>query len=123
MLGTANDTGTYGDTPASADAYRSAWVREDELDFQNRLCNFVPNGGEVILDNPFNDFDHALSDLSRMHVSYLNSEHDLVVLDKWKNSVYHDEVSVFDGISGYDYIARIWVTAMWRVTPPCISPG
>lgn len=84
MLGTANDTGTYGDTPASADAYRSAWVREDELDFQNRLCNFVPNGGEVILDNPFNDLAHALSDLSRMHVSYLNSEHDPAVLDKWK---------------------------------------
>lgn len=31
MLGTANDTGTYGDTAASADTYRSAWVREDEL--------------------------------------------------------------------------------------------
>ena len=106
MLGTANDTGTYGDTPASADAYRSAWMREDELDFQNRLCNFVPNGGEVILDNPFNDLAHALSDLSLMHVSYLNSEHDPAVLDKWKNSVYHDEASVFDGISGYDYIAR-----------------
>ena len=106
MLGTANDTGTYGDTAASADTYRSAWVREDELSFQNELCNFVPNGGEVILDNPFNDFDHALSDLSLMHVSYLNSEHDPAVLDKWKNSVYHDEASVFDGISGYDYIAR-----------------
>ena len=41
-----------------------------------------------------------------MHISYLNSEHDPAVLDKWKNSVYHDEASVFDGISGYDYIAR-----------------
>lgn len=106
MLGTANDTGTYGDTPASADAYRSAWVREDELNFQNELCNFVPNGGEVVLDNPFNDLSHAISDLSRMHVSYLNSEHDLAVLNKWKDSVYTDETSIFDGISGYDYMAR-----------------
>ena len=27
----------------------------DELSFQNELCNFVPNGGEVTLDNPLND--------------------------------------------------------------------
>lgn len=106
MLGTANDTGTYGDTPASADAYRSAWVREDELNFQNELCNFVPNGGEVILDNPYNDLENAISDLAQMHVSYLNSAHDLAVLDKWKNSVYEDESSIFNGLSGYDYIGR-----------------
>lgn len=106
MLGTANDTGTYGDTPASEDAYRSAWVREDELSFQNELCNFVPNGGEVILDNSYNDLENAVSDLSRMHVSYLNSAYDTAVLDKWKNSVYHDETSVFNGVSGYDYIGR-----------------
>lgn len=106
MLGTANDTGTYGETSASADTYRSAWVREDELAFQNTLCNFVPNGGEVILDNPFNDLDRAISDLTQMHVSYLNSEHDLAVLNKWKNTVYDDEASIFHGISGYDYIGR-----------------
>ncbi len=106
MLGTANDTGTYGDTPASADAYRSAWVREDELVFQNTLCNFVPNGGEVILDNPYNDLENAISDLTQMHVSYLNSAHDLAVLDKWKNSVYEDENSIFNGLTGYDYIGR-----------------
>ena len=106
MLGTANDTGTYGETSASADTYRSAWVREDELAFQNTLCNFVPNGGEVILDNPFNDLDRAISDLMQMHVSYLNSEHDLAVLNKWKNTVYDDEASIFHGISGYDYIGR-----------------
>lgn len=106
MLGTANDTGTYGDTPASADAYRSAWMREDELDFQDRLCNFVPNGGEVTLDNPLNDLAHAIQDLSRMHVSYLNSEHDPAVLDKWKAAAYKDKASVFNGLSGYDYIER-----------------
>ncbi len=106
MLGTANDTGTYGETPASADAYRSSWVREDELAFQNELCNFVPNGGEVVLDNPYNDLENAISDLTQMHVSYLNSAHDLAVLDKWKNSVYDDENSIFNGLSGYDYIGR-----------------
>ena len=109
MLGTANDTGTYGDTAASADTYRSAWVREDELSFQNELCNFVPNGGEVTLDNPLNDLAHAIQDLSRMHVSYLNSEHDPAVLDKWKAAAYKDKASVFNGLSGYDYIALDYV--------------
>lgn len=106
MLGTANDTGTYGDSPASADAYRSAWIREDELSFQDELCNFVPNGGEVILDNPYNDLENAISDLSRMHVSYLNSAYDTAVLDKWKNTIFQDEASIFNGTSGYDYIGR-----------------
>ena len=83
MLGSANDTGTYGDKEA-ADLdtnYSDAWTREDELAFQNDLCRYVPNGGEVIIDNVYNDFDNAVKDLSQMHVSYLNSEHDEAVLD------------------------------------------
>ncbi len=41
-----------------------------------------------------------------MHVSYLNSEHDPAVLDKWKAAAYKDKASVFNGLSGYDYIER-----------------
>lgn len=149
MLGSANDTGTYGDKKApeiktsSNDAnyndmslnsgdtnYSDAWIREDELAFQNELCQYVPNGGEVIIDNEYNDFDHAIRDLAMMHVSYLNSAYDATVLNKWKASVYHaDNVSqsnlvtdtnitnteysnsvnvsdAFDGMNGYDYIER-----------------
>lgn len=149
MLGSANDTGTYGDKKApeiktssndtnyndmslnSSDTnYSDAWIREDELAFQNELCQYVPNGGEVIIDNEYNDFDHAIRDLAMIHVSYLNSAYDATVLDKWKASVYHaDNVSqsnlvtdtnitnteysnsvnvsdAFDGMNGYDYIER-----------------
>lgn len=149
MLGSANDTGTYGDKKApkiktssndtnyndmslnSGDTnYSDAWIREDELAFQNELCQYVPNGGEVIIDNEYNDFDHAIRDLAMMHVSYLNSAYDATVLDKWKASVYHaDNVSqsnlvtdtnitnteysnsvnvsdAFDGMNGYDYVER-----------------
>lgn len=149
MLGSANDTGTYGDKKApeiktssndtnyndmslnSSDTnYSDAWIREDELAFQNELCQYVPNGGEVIIDNEYNDFDHAIRDLAMMHVSYLNSAYDATVLDKWKASVYHaDNVSqsnlvtdtnitnteysnsvnvsdAFDGMNGYDYVER-----------------
>lgn len=127
MLGSANDTGTYGDK-AAADAdtnYSDAWRREDELAFQNELCRYVPNGGEVIIDNVYNDFENAIKDLNQMHVSYLNSAYDAAVLDKWKETIVdgmvddgneeaktdntntstHDN-SIWNGISGYDYIER-----------------
>ena len=89
MLGSANDAGTYGDKAAAGwDAnYNDAWTREDELAFQNDLCRYVPNGGEVIIDNVYNDFDNAIKDLSQMHVSYLNSEYDSTVLNKWKETI------------------------------------
>lgn len=93
MLGSESDTGTYADGE-----------RESELFFQNRLCQYVPNGGEVIIENPYNDLSEAIRDLRTMHVSYLNEAYDPNVLNKWKNSMY-SENDIFYGISGYDYIA------------------
>lgn len=127
MLGSANDAGTYGDKVATdADTnYSDAWMREDELAFQNELCRYVPNGGEVIIDNDYNDFDNAVQDLSQMHVSYLNSAYDDAVLNKWKETtVTGNELiesgdtntnanisdtnasTIWNGMSGYDYIER-----------------
>ena len=99
MLGSGNDTGTYGDTAASASDYQSAWLRQDELDFQNELCRYVPNGGEVIIDNAFNDPETADASLEQMHVSYLNQAYDPAVLTKWKNSPYTGSNSVYSGLS------------------------
>lgn len=107
MLGSANDTGTYGEAAASSSDYFSAWIRDDELAFQNELCRFVPNGGEVIIDNEYNNLANAISDLSRMHVSYLNSAYDASVLDKWKKDIFTSDASdIFYGQSGYDYIGN-----------------
>jgi hypothetical protein len=63
----------------------------------------VPNGGEVITDNSYNDFENAISDLATMHISYLNMDYDSKVLDKWKAATYSGN-DVFSGVSGYDYI-------------------
>ena len=107
MLGSANDTGTYGETAAISSDYFSSWSREDELAFQNELCRFVPNGGEVIIDNEYNNLANAISDLSRTHVSYLNSAYDASVLNKWKNDIFISDTSdIFYGQSGYDYIGN-----------------
>ncbi len=91
MLGSASDLGTYDN-------------REEELEFQHQLCNTVPNGGEAVIDNSYNDCPSAYADLAIMHVSYLNHWHHDEVLNKWKNTVYQGDETVFVGCSAYDYI-------------------
>lgn len=103
MLGNALDYGTYGEESREEVGDFSFWNREEEIAFQEELCKYVPNGGEVINPNPYNDFDAAIADLSRMHVSYLNLEYDVNVYDKWNRETVTDN-SVFDGQTGKLYI-------------------
>ena len=104
MLGSEQDYGTYG-SQTPADGLLTAWTREDELAFQNRLCRFVPNGGEVIVDNRWNDFDTAAESLARMHVTYLNRGYDTAVLEKWAAATVHSE-DCFDGMDGLTWMER-----------------
>ena len=104
MLGSAYDLGTYDDTPfKNPSDFNEKGTREQEISFQNKLCQFVPNGGEVTIDNKYNDFENAVNDLADMHVSYLNSAHDMAVLKKWKASTYTGN-DIFSQVNGYDYI-------------------
>lgn len=104
MLGSESDLGTYDDSPNTDTVEpEDKGTREEEIAFQSALCQFVPNGGEAVLDNPCNDLENALRDLAAMHISYLSSEHDTAVLNKWKDSIYHGE-DCFDGMSGFAYI-------------------
>lgn len=105
MLGSNSDLGTYDDTPnADTAAPEDKGTREEELAFQDALCQFVPNGGEAVINNPYNDLENALVDLAKMHVTYLSCEHDSAVLNKWRDSVYHGD-DCFDGVTGYEYIS------------------
>lgn len=106
MLGSDTDTGTYGSASSEDIDYTQAWNRQDELAFQNALCSYVPNGGEVICDNSYNDLDSAITDLALMHVSYLNSAYDPAVLNKWKATAYTGDDTVYQNLNGYDYISR-----------------
>lgn len=102
MLGNEEDYGTYR---AYETGGQKISERETELSFQERLCCQVPNGGEVINDNYYNDLENATKDLATMHVTYLNEGHDQAVLDKWKNTVI-TEKGCFKGMDGYTYIER-----------------
>lgn len=105
MLGSESDYGTYGTKSAEEAGVWGYWCREEELAFQEQLCRRVPNGGEVIVDNIYNDFDNAVRDLSTMHVTYINRDYDRNVFEKWEKSVVHEK-GCFDGMDGLTYMER-----------------
>lgn len=98
---TASDTdyGTYGD--ADSNIYTEKWNRNLELQFQNNLSTNTYNGGEAVFPNPLNDAINAVTTLKTMRITYLNSQHDLLVLDKWKSLKLP---AAYGNLSAYDYI-------------------
>lgn len=106
LLGSISDLGTYRSAAAASTEDEGKLRRKEELAFQNELCRSVPNGGEVVTDNPYNDWENAIHDLRTMHVSYLNQMYDTAVIEKWKNSPYQGEDTLYNGMSAYDYITR-----------------
>ncbi len=106
MMASDTDYGTYGKVhKGEAKSLEDKLYREHEIEFQNQLCRFVPNGGEVVNPCRFNDFNEANETLKTMRVSYLNSEYDKDVLRKWQSVTLSDSYGPWKGKTGYDYIA------------------
>ena len=105
MLGNESDFGTYAAADVEQTEDFPVWERSKELAFQDTLCRQVPNGGEVIVDNPYNDFENAVRDMAAMHVTYLNQEYDQTVFDKWAQARV-SEPGCFAGLDGLTYIER-----------------
>ncbi|MGB8452033.1 MAG: DUF4832 domain-containing protein [Anaerocolumna sp.] len=102
-----SDLGTYSDGTGILDwSYANKWMRTEELEFQAELCRFVPNGGEVAVESEYNDLDNILKEFPMLHISYLNKDYNMDVLDKWKASVYSavKEDDPYDKVNGYQYI-------------------
>lgn len=105
MLGSWSDYGTYGDQSFATHGAFTYWNRAEELAFQDELCKLAPIGGEVMVDNEYNDLENAIHDMKLMHVTYINRDFDMNVLNKWAANVYHGE-DCFDGMDGLNYIER-----------------
>ena len=60
---------------------RTVWA-----DYQDEVCTYAVCGGEAIHDNPLNDYDNAVKELANMHITYLNRQYDMAVLDKWRSN-------------------------------------
>lgn len=103
ILGSETDMGTYGTLSRSASvAYTDKLNRYDEILFQTQLCRYVPNGGEVLHASALNDFKPALRTMAAMRLSYLNSNYDRSVLDKWARG--HSGTGAFRKLSDLAYI-------------------
>ena len=87
---------------------RAAWAG-----YQDEVCTYAVCGGEAIHDNPLNDYDNAVKELANMHITYLNRQYDMAVLDKWRSNNGYD--------NGYDYIGR-HLGYRFVVTDTAVSP-
>ncbi len=105
ICGNIYDYGTYGSNNKEQAGIYGKWTREEELEFQEELCKYVPNGGEVIVENPVNDFENVVRDFKTMHLTYLNRDYDRNVLEKWRSSIYTGS-DCFNGMDGLHYIER-----------------
>lgn len=106
LLSSETDMGTYREiknTDGVTPLWRGQWDRDAEFAFQDLLCRKVPNGGEVVCNNPLNDLAHAIDSLSRLHITYLNRQYDAAVLEKWKASAYQGNYD-YRGKNGFQYI-------------------
>lgn len=106
MFGSQNDLGTYGTGNRELSGWSKGWSRNIELDFQNKLCAEVPNGGEAIFSEDFLHIANEaryVEELSIMHATYLNREHDPKMLEFWRKATYKGK-GVWKGITMYDYI-------------------
>lgn len=107
MFGSETDCGTFSAKDGS---------REEELRFLEQLTLQVPFGGEAVYgDGSFGRVSPEvfLGRLRQLHVTYLNRQHDLRLLEQWKQTPY-PYAGAFGGKSLYEYIGahlgyRFWV--------------
>lgn len=105
IFGSPSDLGTYGEGEfegADAAGRRSS---EEELRWQERQMDSVPNGGETLSGPEKIGYRLAAERMRRMHLSYLNSIYHPERLNVWKNEKV-EEPGCWHGVSGYDYIGR-----------------
>lgn len=75
----------------------------------------------ITVDNEYNDLDNAISDLSQMHVSYLNRNMMKQSLTNGKILLTQDQIPMFFPDAA-DMITSvlIWATVMLYSSPPLI---
>lgn len=106
IFGSESDLGTFGTESESCASWNSPWIRADELAFENVLCSRVPNGGEAVFDNEFQNSlnpERVVGDLRKMQITYLNKVYDARQLDMWRQWKYTNP-GPWNGKSLYDYI-------------------
>lgn len=107
MFGSDTDLGTYGQTTKTQGGWMSQWLPEEELEFQEKLCAMVPNGGEALAprSGPMPTLQESVERLRRMRITYLNAEYDPAILEHWRKETW-SEPDAWQGVDGFTYIGR-----------------
>ena len=94
-LGSESDLGTYRN-------------RERDINFLSAQNAHLPFGGEVAVpDSPFHNIETCLPEMNKIHLSYLNTEWDNRVIEKWKNTFYTESCGLekqYYGKTAFTYI-------------------
>ena len=108
IFGSDTHLGTFGTEARENAGWDGLWRREDELEFENGLCRYVPNGGEVVFCEEYEEKYTPVSTaevLRQMHITYLNQAYDKKVLDLWKQWSWTEE-GPWKGENFYDYVGE-----------------
>lgn len=106
MFGSETDLGTYDEVSKLNSGWNGSWTRQEEIDFQNALCRYTPNGGEALYCSEFlanHSNEIILDEMRRCHISYLNRKHDPRLMESWKLEKYSGK-GVWNGSKLFDYI-------------------
>ncbi|MCM1325055.1 MAG: DUF4832 domain-containing protein [Bacteroidales bacterium] len=106
MFGSKSHLGTFDTGDRVSAGWDSPWGAEPEMEFEEELGNYVPNGGEAVYGEGYTEKLNSrqiLDTLRKMHITYLNKAHDIRTLDIWKQWSYTGS-GVWAGKSVYDYI-------------------
>lgn len=97
-----SNIGLYDDAILSSDTDMGTFSY-DNIDYDMAMVkelsciNMV--GGETVTDNVLNDTEAAIEGLEKRCVTYLNSQYDLAVLDKWKKQQINGGGTVYQYIT------------------------
>lgn len=107
IFGSETDLGTYGQESKTKVGWLGQWLPAEELEFQEKLCVKVPNGGEALSpkSGELPVLQEVVERLRQMRVTYLNAEYDPAILTHWRHETWTGEGPWF-GIDGYTYIGR-----------------
>lgn len=110
IFGSETDLGTYASEGCDSDVWESPWSKERELAFEEQLGEFVPQCGEAVCGEGYqNDtLPSTVERLRKMHLTCLNGVYDAKILDVWKTWTWQGSDTgrsdVWQGMNGYDYI-------------------
>lgn len=104
LFGSYSDLGTYQSVDAAPTEFEKMTARQQELNFQNEICNLVPNGGEAVSGSTLGSGKNAVEELSKMHISYLNHMYDKKLIEQWKKETISEIGNPYDEKTYYEYI-------------------